>query len=69
MSVVFGQEPRSVEGHYPEKLIINYEDTKERVDKFQRFQEGPAAIHKVGRSLSWYEMELIPYSLDIMAFV
>lgn len=47
VSIIFGQEPRNVESQYPEKLIINYEDTKERLDKFQRFKEGPAAVHKV----------------------
>lgn len=31
----------------PEKLVINHGDEKPRVKKFQRFQEGPAAVHKV----------------------
>lgn len=48
VGVIFGQEPRSFESSYPEKLIYNYEDTKERIDKFQRFKEGPAAVHKLG---------------------
>jgi len=47
VNVMYGQEPRQVE-KFPEKLIINYEDTKERIDKFQRFKEGPAAVHKLG---------------------
>ncbi|KAL2206008.1 Glyoxalase/Bleomycin resistance protein/Dihydroxybiphenyl dioxygenase [Sarocladium strictum] len=32
----------------PEKLIINHGDEKPRVKKFQRFEEGPAAVHKLG---------------------
>lgn len=31
----------------PEKLIINHGDEKPRVKKFQRFKEGPSAVHKV----------------------
>ncbi|TAQ83361.1 hypothetical protein B7494_g8319 [Chlorociboria aeruginascens] len=33
---------------YPEKLIYNYEDEKTRRNQFQRFKEGPAAVHKLG---------------------
>jgi len=48
VNVIFGQEPRNVESQYPEKLIVNFEDTKERENKFQRFKKGPAAVHKLG---------------------
>ncbi|KAK4862427.1 hypothetical protein LT330_002560 [Penicillium expansum] len=33
---------------YPEKLVVNYETEKPRVRQFQRFQPGPAAVHKLG---------------------
>ncbi|KAL2066596.1 hypothetical protein VTL71DRAFT_2667 [Oculimacula yallundae] len=32
----------------PEKLVYNFEDEKTRKNKFHRFTEGPAAIHKLG---------------------
>jgi len=32
----------------PEKLLLNDESTKTRQRQFQRFQPGPAAIHKLG---------------------
>ncbi|TKA55110.1 hypothetical protein B0A49_12198 [Cryomyces minteri] len=32
----------------PEKLVFNDESTKPRVRKFQRFEPGPAAVHKLG---------------------
>lgn len=38
-------------GTYPNKLIANYEIEKPRVRRFQRFQPGPAAVHKVSHSL------------------
>ncbi|OQU94618.1 hypothetical protein CLAIMM_00952 [Cladophialophora immunda] len=31
-----------------QKLVVNYEDEKRRVGKFQRFQMGPAPVHKWG---------------------
>lgn len=31
-----------------EKIVLNYEQDKPRVRKFQRFKEGPAAVYKVG---------------------
>ena len=45
-NIIWGQQ--SVEAtKVPEKLPLNYEVEKERVRKFQRFQPGPAAVHKV----------------------
>ncbi|KAL4941278.1 hypothetical protein BDV06DRAFT_212813 [Aspergillus oleicola] len=35
-------------GSYPEKVIYNYENEKPRERKFQRFNIGPAAVHKLG---------------------
>lgn len=36
-----------------EKIIYNYEDEKTRKGQFQRFKEGPAAVHKVS---GWEEL-------------
>ncbi|KAK5795932.1 hypothetical protein VI817_005217 [Penicillium citrinum] len=47
VNLLFGQVPAE-KGKYPEKLTINYEDEKPRIRKFQRFQPGPAAVHKLG---------------------
>ena len=46
---IHGQEPAEM-GKLPEKIIINYEQEKPRVREFQRFKEGPAAVHKVCRT-------------------
>lgn len=46
VNLIFGQEVAE-KGEYPEKLTINYEDEKPRIRRFQRFQPGPAAVHKV----------------------
>jgi hypothetical protein len=43
---MFGQ--KEVENlKYPEGLLINSEKDKPRKRAFQRFQAGPAAVHKV----------------------
>lgn len=44
--IIFGQEPVTSKPA-PEKLPLNYEIEKERIRKFQRFQPGPAEVHKV----------------------
>ncbi|KAI8669823.1 hypothetical protein NCS56_00785500 [Fusarium sp. Ph1] len=46
-NIVWGQQPAQAKTA-PEKLPLNYEVEKERVRKFQRFQPGPAAVHKLG---------------------
>lgn len=46
VNFVFGQERKQPQ-EMPEKLLINYEDEKPRQRKFQRFEPGPAAVHKV----------------------
>jgi hypothetical protein len=52
-NVVFGQEPTNVEVFHPDKLVINYTDEKSRRREFNRFEPGPAAVHKVrGRLIS-----------------
>ncbi|CAG8090634.1 unnamed protein product [Penicillium nalgiovense] len=47
MNLLFGQT-LTTPGPYPEILEINYETEKPRVGRFQRFQPGPAAVHKLG---------------------
>ena len=51
MNLIYGQTPKEA-SEEREKLIFNYEREKPRVRKFLRFEEGPAAIHKV-RSLGF----------------
>ena len=46
VNLIFGQAPAEPRG-YPGKLIINHENDKPRALKFQRFDPGPAAVHKV----------------------
>ncbi|KAJ6150285.1 hypothetical protein N7471_001484 [Penicillium samsonianum] len=47
MNLFFGQT-QAIPGPYPKILEINYETEKPRVRRFQRFQPGPAAVHKLG---------------------
>ena len=46
VNFIYGQTPAQP-GDMPEKLVFNDESTKARVRKFQRFEPGPAAVHKV----------------------
>lgn len=46
VNLIFGQELAET-GKLPEKLVYNFENDKVREGAFQRFQEGPAAVHKV----------------------
>lgn len=46
VNIIFGQEAKEA-GSNPNKLPLNYGMEKERARKFQRFQTGPAATHKV----------------------
>lgn len=50
VNLMFGQEVAE-KGEFPRKLTVNYEDEKPRIRKFQRFQPGPAAVHKVRTSM------------------
>jgi len=47
VNFIYGQEPVQVERKKPAKLIINDETDKPRERKFQRFEPGPAEVHKV----------------------
>ncbi|CAH0017106.1 unnamed protein product [Clonostachys rhizophaga] len=46
VSLIHGQDPVKV-GEIPKQLVMNYEADKPRVREFQRFKEGPAAVHKL----------------------
>ena len=46
VNLVFGQGPAET-GKLPTKLVFNFENEKEREGAFQRFRDGPAAVHKV----------------------
>ena len=47
LNVIFGQKPLNTEDEHYEKISFNYPNEKPRVRKFNRFQPGPAAVHKV----------------------
>jgi hypothetical protein len=46
--LVHGQQERSKVDVQLEKLVVNFEDEKSRLGRFQRFQHGPAPVHKWG---------------------
>lgn len=48
-NVVFGQEPTNLEVSHPDKVVLNYPGEKSRRREFNRFEPGPAAVHKVSR--------------------
>ena len=48
LHLVFGQQEKPVEEMNLKKLEVNFEDIKPRKGKFQRFEPGPAPIHKWG---------------------
>lgn len=51
-------------GQLPEKMVANTESEKPRKRQFQRFQPGPAAVHKVRGSISVsYTFSSMPTSL------
>ncbi|KAJ5998364.1 Glyoxalase/Bleomycin resistance protein/Dihydroxybiphenyl dioxygenase [Penicillium sp. IBT 35674x] len=48
VNVVFGQEPTNIEVSHPERLTLNFPGEKPRRREFNRFEPGPAAVHKLG---------------------
>ncbi|KAH6884612.1 trihydroxytoluene oxygenase [Thelonectria olida] len=49
INLMYGQSMDPVkEGAIPSPIVMNYEDRKERLNAFQRFTQGPAAVHKLG---------------------
>jgi hypothetical protein len=51
INLIAGQELAHI-GEVPQNLIYNYENKKVRQGAFQRFSEGPAAVHRVSINLS-----------------
>ncbi|KAF4219348.1 hypothetical protein CNMCM8980_003079 [Aspergillus fumigatiaffinis] len=47
VNLMYGQQ-LAEPGQYPESLVFNTEVDKPRIRRFQRFEEGPAAVHKLG---------------------
>ena len=45
--LVYGQKEKADEPLGLKKLVVNYEDEKPRVGKFQRFEAGPAPVYRV----------------------
>jgi hypothetical protein len=48
VNLIYGQSAAAPTSFHPENLLVNTESEKPRVRKFQRFEPGPAAVHKVG---------------------
>jgi hypothetical protein len=46
--LIFGRHDKPVEEMNLKKLTVNYEDEKPRKGQFQRFQPGPAPVHRWG---------------------
>ncbi len=46
--LVYGQTEKAAEPPHLPKLLVNYEDEKPRKGKFQRFELGPALVHRWG---------------------
>lgn len=47
INVVIGSETLTGEVLHPEKIVLNYVGDKPRRREYNRFQPGPAAVHKV----------------------
>ncbi|EWZ00187.1 hypothetical protein FOYG_00076 [Fusarium oxysporum NRRL 32931] len=49
INLMYGQSMVSVkEDAIPPPIVMNYENRKDRLNAFQRFTQGPAAVHKLG---------------------
>jgi hypothetical protein len=46
--LVYGQAKKEADPPALKKLVVNYEDEKPRRGKFQRFEPGPAPVHRWG---------------------
>ncbi|OAQ99504.1 hypothetical protein LLEC1_01700 [Akanthomyces lecanii] len=75
INLVHGAAPAEA-GTLPAKLIVNYEVEKPRERMFQRFEPGPAAVHKLGHyglcvqnfeaQLEWYTRNFNFVPTDIL---
>ncbi|EHY58456.1 hypothetical protein HRR83_007174 [Exophiala dermatitidis] len=76
VNFIWGQEPVKEERKKPSKLIVNDESDKPRQKLFQRFQPGPAEVHKLGHfglnvkdfpaQLDWYTRHFNIIPSDIL---
>ena len=48
VNFIFGQAAKDAVEAMPQKLLVNFESEKPRRGKFQRFQDGPAGVFKLG---------------------
>ena len=60
--LVYGQTEKDAEPPHLEKLVVNYEDEKPQKGKFQRFEMGPARVHRWGH----YRVTYLPGSYQTM---
>jgi hypothetical protein len=76
--LVFGRQEKPVEEMNLKKLVVNYEHDKPRKGQFQRFEPGPAPVHRWGHygvtypdgayqdMLDWYTSNLALTPSDII---
>jgi len=61
VNLIWGMSSVPDKGELPKKIVVNYETEKSRVRGFQRFQPGPAAVHKVALTttlfITWYRWQ------------
>jgi hypothetical protein len=70
INLMCGQSMVSVkEDAIPPPIVMNYEDRKDRLNAFQRFTQGPAAVHKVRCPQTDRLLHADSYSLVITGFV
>ena len=62
--LVYGQKEKAAEPMDLKKLVINYEDEKPRVGRFQRFEKGPAPVWRWGHYGVTYPVEMYDEMLD-----
>ncbi|KAK5132790.1 hypothetical protein LTR04_004819, partial [Oleoguttula sp. CCFEE 6159] len=46
--LVYGQQEKETKQPHSKKLVVHYEDEKPRKGEFQRFEPGPAPVHRWG---------------------
>lgn len=76
--LVYGQADKAAGPPHLEKLVVNYENEKPRKGKFQRFESGPALVHRWGHygvtypagsyqlMYDWYTSKLALAASDIV---
>ncbi|KIY03095.1 uncharacterized protein Z520_01562 [Fonsecaea multimorphosa CBS 102226] len=76
VNFIYGQAEVKEERQKPGKLLVNDETDKPRAKAFQRFEPGPAAVHKLGHfginvdnfpeTMDWYTRHFNLYPSDIL---